>query len=218
MQQVPEQETVSSRGRVEQFGYRMAVPTRLASADQAPPVQARQEGAAQPPTAVTMAVTADGPGYGPQDRLRATREWNYFELSWGAEFQHNPGLGINAGDGEVRQLIRWDQAFEVSHQGPPHAGFAGLQANVWHADRDVAGNVYGDRNAPGTHLEDAYYAAPACRQADMDQANGRYYRGHDLPAVESRYHGRWDFMLEALDVSNNPAMVVGQSGIKAFVF
>jgi hypothetical protein len=106
---------------------------------------------------------------------------------------------------EVRQYIKWDNAFHTWNGGPPHSGFPSSAAvDTWYEDRDRSDKRYGHRS--GAHSDpiagcvDEYLTGGA-----RDQANGNTYCGHDAPGGPAAMTGSFQFQLKVIDTCNGNA-------------
>jgi hypothetical protein len=101
---------------------------------------------------------------------------------------------------EVRQYIKWDDAFHNWRGGPPHGGFpSSATANTWYEDRDGSDSFrYGYRSGP--------YSIPVAGCGNeyltggtQDMANGNTYCGRDTPGGPSTMTGKFNFQLKVID-------------------
>jgi len=113
---------------------------------------------------------------------------------------------------EVRQYIRWDDAYHRSKGGPPHGGFpSSATAGTWYEDRDASDKRYGHRS--GVHSDpiagcgDEYLTGRT-----RDQANGDTYCGRDSPGAPATRMGTFNFQLKVIDTCNG-SMVKARSSI-----
>jgi hypothetical protein len=125
-------------------------------------------------------------------------------FAFGATFKTGAqSTGAKSSCCEVRQYIMWDNAFALRAGGPPHAGFAGLAAGVWHEDRDEHDKRYGHRS--GAHSDpgqgDQYYDSAG----KVNQARGSVYAGQDRPTGLAGDTGTWSFKLATIDTCNGDA-------------
>jgi hypothetical protein len=114
---------------------------------------------------------------------------------------------------EVRQYIRWDDAFHTWRGGPPHSGFpSSASANTWYEDRDTSDKRYGHRSGPHSDpiagCGDEYL-----KDGARDQANGDTYCGRDSPGGPSALTGKFDFQLKVIDTANSIAVKASSSVI-----
>lgn len=103
---------------------------------------------------------------------------------------------------EVRQYIKWDDAYHKSKGGPPHSGFpSSATAGTWYEDRDASDKRYGHRS--GVHSDpiagcgDEYLTG-----STRDQANGDTYCGQDSPGAPEARTGTFNFQLKVIDTCN----------------
>lgn len=106
---------------------------------------------------------------------------------------------------EVRQYIKWDNAFHTWRGGPPHSGFpSSATAGTWYEDRDANDKRYGHRS--GTHSDPIAGCGDEYRTGStQDQANGDTYCGRDAPGGPSSMTGQYQFQLKVIDTCNGNA-------------
>jgi hypothetical protein len=100
---------------------------------------------------------------------------------------------------EVRQYIKWDEAFHNYRGGPPHSGFPSTATHgTWYEDRDTADKRYGHRS--GTHSDPIAGGGDEYTKGGVrDQANGDQYNGRDSPGGPSSITGQYQFKLAVID-------------------
>jgi hypothetical protein len=149
-----------------------------------------------------------GPTYPPGARYLAReikdgRQKASFDLA--AKFAKDAGAGNDPACCEVRQYIKWDEAYEKDNGGPPHSGFpASAKHSTWHEDRNRSDKRFGHRSGPHSQpwpdCWDEYKTGDA-----RDQANGDTYCGHDEPTAPESRKGEFQFKLTAIDRCNGDA-------------
>jgi hypothetical protein len=114
---------------------------------------------------------------------------------------------------EVRQYIKWDNAFHTWMGGPPHSGFpSSATADTWYEDRDTRDTRYGHRS--GTHSDPGSGCADEYRTGSVqDQASGDTYCGRDTPSGPSDMPGKFMFQLKVIDTCNGNAVKASSSVI-----
>jgi len=114
---------------------------------------------------------------------------------------------------EVRQYIKWDNAFHTWRGGPPHSGFpSSATANTWYEDRDSSDKRYGHRS--GTHSDPIAGCGDEYKTGgSRDQANGDTYCGRDSPGGPSSLTGKWSFQLKVIDTCDGNAVKASSSVI-----
>ncbi len=100
---------------------------------------------------------------------------------------------------QVRQYIKWDQAFATYNGGPPHSGFpSNAKPGRWYEDRDDQDKRYGHR--AGVHSDPIAGGGDEYTTGGVqDQANGDTYNGRDTPSGPAALTGQWQFKLAAID-------------------
>ncbi len=139
---------------------------------------------------------ASGPTYTPSPSPPVTtaggRKSATFNLA--ASFATNAATNAVPGCCQVQQFIKWDSRFATWRGGPLHAGFAGIGADTWAEDRDLAGGRYGRRGGPSSQpvagCGDEYTTA-----GRRDMANGDTYCGRDTPSGPDDMVGTFKFQL-----------------------
>jgi hypothetical protein len=129
-----------------------------------------------------------------------------------AKFRDKPEQGIKAGDGEVRQFIKWQGTLTMG----AHGGFDPqiFRAYTWYEDRDAKDKRYGYRS--GEYMD----AGPGDQYVDekgqQAQQTGSRYKGEDTPGKASTadggIQGKWWFWLKAIDTSRG-GKVLGVSKV-----
>jgi len=164
------------------------------------PVAATPSGQCYVDTGPTYTPTGSIPVTNTGGRKRATFN---FAATFGAAYVTLPPRKPSCC--EVRQYIKWDNAFHTWRGGPPHSGFpSSASANTWYEDRDSSDKRYGHRS--GTHSDpiggcgDEYKTG-----SSRDQANGDTYCGRDSPNGPSAMTGKWSFQLKVIDTCNGNA-------------
>jgi hypothetical protein len=104
---------------------------------------------------------------------------------------------------EVRQYIKWNEAYHTWRGGPPHSGFpSSATYGTWYEDRDTSDKRYGHRS--GTHSDpiagcgDEYLTG-----GSRDQTNGDTYCGSDNPKSSAPAGATYNFQLKVIDTCNN---------------
>jgi hypothetical protein len=138
-------------------------------------------GAGAPPES---GAVASGPTYTPTGAVPVTTSGTSKRapFSFGATFVEDLNNGVRASCCEVRQYIRWDEAFQKWHGGkPPHGGFSSsASADTWYEDRDANDKRYGHRS--GAHSDPIAGGGDEYTTGGVrDQANGDTYAGRDAP-------------------------------------
>ncbi len=100
---------------------------------------------------------------------------------------------------EVRQYIKWNEAYHTWRGGPPHSGFpSSATYDTWYEDRDSSDMRYGHRS--GVHSDpiadcgDEYLTA-----GRRDQVNGDSYCGADKPQSSAPAGATYNFQLKVID-------------------
>jgi hypothetical protein len=174
----------------------------------------RFHGAPPSPAACACHVKS-GPTYSPTGTIPVTtsggRKSATFDMA--AEFHNDTSTGKCPRCCEVRQYIKWDEAYAISRGGPPHSGFpSSATHDTWYEDRDTSDNRYGHRS--GTHSDpiascgDEYLTGTT-----RDQANGDKYCGKDSPGAPSSRTGKYNFQLKVIDTCNGNAEKASSSVI-----
>lgn len=108
---------------------------------------------------------------------------------------------------EVRQYIKWNQAYHTWRGGPPHSGFpSSSRPDTWYEDRDSADRLrYGHRSGP--------HAVPVAgcgneylTSGRQDMADGDTYCGRDSPQSSAPTGGRYNFQLKVVDTCGGHAV------------
>jgi hypothetical protein len=162
-------------------------------------------GAGAPPE---NGVVASGPAYGVGGSVPVTTAGSAKRapFSFNATFVSDLNNGIRPSCCEVRQYIKWNEAYQNWHKGkPPHGGFpSSASAGTWYEDRDVNDKRYGHRSGAhsdpiaGGHDE---YTTGGVR----DQTDGDTYSGRDAPKGPLAMTGQWQFLLTVVDTCNTNA-------------
>jgi hypothetical protein len=117
---------------------------------------------------------------------------------------------------EVRQYIKWDNAFHTWKGGPPHSGFpSSATANNWYEDRNSTDTFrYGYRSGYGNPV--AGCGSEYRTGNTQDQANGDTYCGRDTPGGPAAMTGQFQFQLKVKvqDTCNSNAKKASSSIIK----
>jgi hypothetical protein len=168
---------------------------------------------AAPPKPVTATaspprrcVITEGPQYSPSGDVPVQRmgreKYAFFAMS--ARFDNNKATGHDPSCCEVRQYIKWDDAYHTSNGGRPHGGFNEKAGpNLYHEDVEEKGVChYGhrDENCNGSN-NNQYYTA-----GKEDPAHGDIYNGWDRPRVDKRHQGAFEFELRIIDRCNQNAV------------
>jgi hypothetical protein len=122
-----------------------------------------------------------------------------------AAFATAAGTGRTPACCEVRQYIKWNQAYQTWRGGPPHAGFPSTATfDTWYEDRDASDKRYGHRSGPHSDpiagCGDEYMTG-----GTRDQANGNTYCGSDSPGTGAPAGATYNFQLKVIDTCNGNA-------------
>jgi len=177
----------------------------------APPVFPPQP---PPPASTDKCSVKSGPDYTPSGTIPVNPVGSKKTASFSLDASFDTsGTGVKASCCEVRQYIKWDQAYHNSKGGPPHSGFpSSAKPDTWIEDRDTADKRYGHRS--GSHSD----PQPKCGDeyktgSSQDMANGDVYCGKDNPTVSSSRTGQWQFQLKVIDTCNSSAVKASSSVI-----
>jgi hypothetical protein len=112
---------------------------------------------------------------------------------------------------EVRQYMKWDNAFHTWRGGPPHSGFpSSATANTWYEDRNSTDTFrYGYRSGYGNPV--AGCGSEYKTGSTQDQANGDTYCGRDTPGGPAAMTGQFQFQLKVIDACNGNAVKANSS-------
>jgi len=164
---------------------------------------------AKPPVAKPAPVchVASGPTYTPTGTIPVTTAAGKKSapFAMAASFSTYAATGRTPSSCEVRQFIRWNEAYEKWHKKPPHSGFpSDAKAGTWFEDRDANDKRYGHRSGshsdPVTGCGDEYKTGTT-----HDQANGNTYCARDSPGGSDALTGTYEFQLKVVDTSNGDA-------------
>lgn len=187
----------------EEFGEKITAATATAAANkQQPETGADSATADQPGTPPRQCAIAEGPQYSPSGDISpqplGREKYAFFSMS--ARFDNNSAAGHDPSCCEVRQYIKWDNAYQESRGGRPHSGFDEKAGpNVYHEDVEEKGIChYGhrDENCNGAG-NNQYFTA-----GKPDPANGSAFRGWDEPRVARHHQGSFEFEMRVIDTCN----------------
>jgi hypothetical protein len=158
---------------------------------------------------------ASGPTYTPSGTVPVTTSGGKKKASFtmAASFTKAAADAHDPACCEVRQFIKWDEAFEKENGGPPHSGFpSSTKHGTWIEDRDANDKRYGHR--AGTHSDPVAHCGDEYKSgATRDQASGGKYCGKDGPNGPEAMKGQFQFQLKVVDTCNADAVKVSSSVI-----
>jgi hypothetical protein len=220
-----EEESSTRSGRGHDFGRVSVASTReprgislddedvTKDPDAPAPKPAPKEGEKKPPA--KSCKVASGPTYTPSGTLTLKTEGGKKKASFkmAATFAKAADAGHDPACCEVRQFIKWDEAYEKDKGGPPHSGFpSDAKAGTWYEDRDKDDKRYGHR--AGTHSDPVAKCGDEYKTGEtQDQAAGNKYCGSDGPESSETRKGQYQFQLKVVDTCNADAVKETSSAI-----
>lgn len=185
---VPAEEVVTA----DDTGPTPAAPTPAPAPPVSPPTP-------PPPRACSV---SSGPSYSPTGTIPVTASGGRKRASFSLAASFASAAGTPPSCCEVRQEIKWDDAFHTWNGGPPHSGFpSSASANTWIEDRDTADKRYGHRSGP--HSDPVSGCGDEYKSGStQDQANGDTYCGRDTPGGPDTMTGQFQFRLKVIDTCN----------------